>query len=89
MIEIGIFVIDAFKDLRINIILAIFNLIPIPPLDGSKILFSLLPHRYSRVQLFLERYGLIVVLVFVLLLWRLILPAITYLFTLLTGVGFS
>ena len=40
-----------------NIGLALFNLIPIPPLDGSSVLFALLPPRYQGVQLFLIRYG--------------------------------
>lgn len=44
----------------INIILAIFNLIPIPPLDGSKILFAFLPPAMEHVQHTLERYGFII-----------------------------
>jgi Zn-dependent protease len=43
--------------LQINLALAIFNLIPIPPLDGSKILYGLLPHRQENVFFYLERYG--------------------------------
>jgi Zn-dependent protease len=41
----------------INIILLAFNLIPIPPLDGSKLLFELLPHRYSHIKEQLSRNG--------------------------------
>ena len=41
----------------INIALAIFNLLPIPPLDGSNILFALLPRKYYLLQQFLARYG--------------------------------
>ena len=41
----------------INIVLAIFNLIPLPPLDGSKLLFSVLPDQYGRWRMMLERYG--------------------------------
>ena len=40
-----------------SLILCAFNLIPIPPLDGSKILFSLLPPSYASVEYWLERYG--------------------------------
>lgn len=37
--------------------LGIFNLIPIPPLDGSKILFSLLPERFNKLKYLLIQYG--------------------------------
>lgn len=40
----------------INLILAFFNLIPIPPLDGSKILFSVLPYRYHYLEGLTDRY---------------------------------
>ncbi len=40
-----------------NIILAIFNLVPIPPLDGSKILASILPGRQGRIFEQVEQYG--------------------------------
>ncbi|MFC1484716.1 site-2 protease family protein [Candidatus Neomarinimicrobiota bacterium] len=43
--------------LQINLALAIFNLLPIPPLDGSKVLYGLLPPRYEHVVYNLERYG--------------------------------
>lgn len=43
--------------LQINLALAIFNLLPVPPLDGSKILYGLLPYRYEYVYQYLERYG--------------------------------
>lgn len=69
----------------INLTLAIFNLIPIPPLDGSKILFSLLPAKYYKVRYFVEAYSLILVLVLIFFLWRFITPIIPYLFSLLTG----
>lgn len=40
-----------------NLIFFVFNLIPIPPLDGSKFLFDLLPARYDNVKIFLESQG--------------------------------
>ncbi|HEY4490159.1 MAG TPA: site-2 protease family protein [Candidatus Paceibacterota bacterium] len=70
----------------INILLAIFNLVPIPPLDGSKILFSFLPFD-SRARALLERSGLILVLIFIFFLWRLIFPVVVYLFNLITGLS--
>ncbi|MBI2048791.1 MAG: site-2 protease family protein [Parcubacteria group bacterium] len=72
----------------INLILAVFNLVPVPPLDGSKVLFALLPYRLLRVQEFLERYGLFVLFFFIFFLWRFLSPVITFLFRFVVGGGF-
>ncbi|GHV31870.1 peptidase M50 [Synergistales bacterium] len=48
--------------LFINIGLGVFNLIPIPPLDGAKPLAMLLPASYMDTYFFLERYGIIIIL---------------------------
>lgn len=48
----------------INFVLMIFNLIPIPPLDGSKVLFSILPDKYNSFKLFLEQYGILILIFF-------------------------
>ncbi len=47
--------------LTINIFLAVFNLIPIPPLDGSKLLFAFVPIK-EQTKLFLEQYGFVFLL---------------------------
>jgi Zn-dependent protease len=62
-----------------NLILAIFNLIPIPPLDGSHILFDLLPQGETlmRVKDFLTRYGFIILIFFIF-----IFPGINWIFNL-------
>jgi Peptidase family M50. len=47
---------------RINIILAAFNLIPIPPLDGSKIVMGFAPESVNRVLNQIEPFGIFIVL---------------------------
>lgn len=44
----------------INLWLALFNLIPVPPLDGSKIIVSFLPSRYLRQWFYFERFGIFI-----------------------------
>jgi len=43
---------------QLNLILIIFNLLPIPPLDGSKVLYAILPASKQNVVIFLEKYGI-------------------------------
>lgn len=49
----------------VNFILGIFNLIPVPPLDGSKILASLLPPDMANQYMRIERFGFIIILILV------------------------
>ena len=57
-----------FAIVQINIWLALFNLVPIPPLDGSKLLFSLLPPKFYNLEAFMEQYGffILIILIFIL-----------------------
>lgn len=71
----------------INLILAVFNLIPIPPLDGSKILFNFLPNKYLYVKEFFEKYGLFLLIFFIFFLWKLLLPFVYLVFSLITGLS--
>lgn len=72
----------------INIVLAIFNLIPIPPLDGSKILSAFLPYKWQGFMQSMERYGLILVFVFIFMFWQVMSPIVSFLFSLITGIAF-
>jgi len=69
----------------VNIVLAIFNLVPIPPLDGSRILFAFLPARYRHLERTLEAYGIFIIIFFILFLWKFLGPAMVFLFHFFTG----
>lgn len=71
----------------LNIMLAIFNLIPVPPLDGSKILFAVLPYRWQAIEDYLNRYQFIVfiILLFVLMNSDFLNPLVTSVFQIFIG----
>ncbi|MBP02855.1 MAG: hypothetical protein CMM25_08610 [Rhodospirillaceae bacterium] len=66
------------NSLLINVILFVFNMIPLPPLDGGRIAVGLLPHRVAAVLASFEKYGMFVIIGLLL-----VLPLI------LSGFGFS
>lgn len=71
----------------INLALAIFNLLPVPPLDGSKILAPLLPYSARQVEEWFYRYQFIlfIVLLFVILNTNFLSNLIYFLFRIFTG----
>lgn len=69
----------------INILLAIFNLLPIPPLDGSHILFAFLPEKWTGFKLFLTQYGFFILLFFIFFLFSWMAYIINWIFTLIVG----
>lgn len=77
----------------INLLLAVFNLIPIPPLDGSQILSGLLPDHLVKRYEMITPYGFIILFFLLLtgLLWTIILPIVQLLYNILflwVGRGF-
>jgi Zn-dependent protease len=56
------FVQTLYQSILLNLILAIFNMFPIPPLDGSRVLMSLLPKALARQYAKLERFGFLILL---------------------------
>jgi Zn-dependent protease len=70
----------------INISLGLFNLVPIPPLDGSKLLFSIIPFHYNQqFRRAYERYSLIILVVFIFAFSYILSPVINFIFVHLTG----
>ncbi|MDO8183550.1 MAG: site-2 protease family protein [bacterium] len=71
----------------INIILAVFNLIPVPPLDGSKILFNLLPSRLRFIEAWFTQYQLFFLILIIVFVGAIIGPVSSSLFHLFTGLN--
>lgn len=69
----------------VNLALAIFNLVPIPPLDGSKILFNILPRSFSAFIELLEKYSIIFFIVFIVFLADYLFPILSFLYHIITG----
>jgi Zn-dependent protease len=74
----------------INLVLGTFNLVPSPPLDGSKILAALAPNDWMYKILEWERYGFLLVIVFLYLGWleRILLPVLV-MFSRVFGINFG
>ncbi len=69
----------------LNLVLAIFNLFPIPPLDGHWLLMTFLPRRFVRLRGFLYQYSLILLVIFLIYVFPLIFPLVGLVYELLTG----
>lgn len=72
----------------LNLGLGIFNLVPIPPLDGSKILFSFLPKSFLPLIIFLEQYSLVLLLLFIVFFVNYLFPILAFLYQMITGISF-
>ncbi|MEK7493818.1 MAG: site-2 protease family protein [Patescibacteria group bacterium] len=72
----------------INVLLGVFNLVPIPPLDGSKLLFAVLGERQAALERFLEQNSTLILLLFIFFGFQFLTPVIHVLFRLFSGVSF-
>lgn len=70
----------------LNIILAVFNMLPFPPLDGAKVLFAFLPLRFQYIHDFLEQNSLIFIVLVIFSAQYIIQPVAGLVFKLITGV---
>jgi len=70
-----------------NVLLGIFNLVPIPPLDGSKLLYAVLPDSLYKFKMTLERMGPLFLIIFIFAFFHLITPIIQFIYLLLIGRG--
>jgi len=69
----------------INILLAVFNLLPIPPLDGSHILFSFLPSGAEEIKIGLSRFGIFILLFIIFFFPHQLFFLINFIFHLIMG----
>ncbi len=95
MLEKNVFLLILFYTIFINIALGLFNLIPFPPLDGSKILGAFLSDEaYYKYQRF-ERKGVLILVIIIIggnllgihIIGRIIIPPINLILRLLTGIS--
>lgn len=72
----------------LNLLLAVFNLVPIPPLDGSYILFSFLPEKYFKFKTIFQQYGLFILIFFIFFGLRWVFLGTMIIYYLITGQPF-
>lgn len=69
----------------LNLVLAVFNLVPIPPLDGHWLLLTFLPDRFYAFKRAFQQYGLIFFFVFIIFFFPFLLPIVQFLFRSIIG----
>jgi len=69
----------------INILLAVVNLLPIPPLDGSHIFFTFIPSSMQNIKIFLSQFGFFILLFIIFFLFHWIGLIVNWIFTFIVG----
>lgn len=86
------FISQAFIDIAsvivlVNVALALFNAMPVAPLDGFRFLSAVLPYQVQPVMRFIEQYSLPILLVFIVFIWKFVAPFAFVVYSLLTGIA--
>jgi Zn-dependent protease len=68
-----------------NVLLGVFNLVPIPPLDGSKLLYALLPEQAQKLRQMLNQYGMFLLFGFIFFGFKLLYPIMNGVYYVFTG----
>ncbi len=69
----------------LNLVLAVFNLMPIPPLDGHWLFLTFVPDSFNQLKKFVLRYGLVLFFFFIIFIFPFLFPIIRFLFKLIAG----
>ncbi|MDB5204218.1 MAG: peptidase [Candidatus Taylorbacteria bacterium] len=73
--------------IMVNITLGVFNMIPIPPLDGFKVFTGLLPYNFRYIKEYIEKNILLFIVIFIFGFSFVMDPIVAWLFRLMTGIG--
>lgn len=66
-----------------NIALSVFNMVPLPPLDGHHVLYAILPNHLHNLKSFLSKYSFILLILFIMYGWKFISPVIMGIYSVL------
>ncbi|OHA84892.1 MAG: hypothetical protein A2408_01385 [Candidatus Yonathbacteria bacterium RIFOXYC1_FULL_52_10] len=69
----------------VNALLAVFNLLPVPPLDGAKVLFAVLPVQFRHIEETMEQYWYVLIIPVILFAGVIVIPATRFIFALFAG----